>query len=72
MGRHCKAAQHKRRPTTIRFSAIERGRFTARAQSLGLTLSAYLRQLADRDCEDAPTTPHPIGPLPPLPQGVEP
>lgn len=61
-----------REPTTIRMSAIERGRYTARARCLGLSLSAYLRQLAARDCEDAPTTPHPIGPLPPLPPRVNP
>ena len=76
MGRNCKPPEHKRHPTTIQMSAIERARYGARAKCLGLSLGAYLRALAEAEMsaagwDDAPTTPHPIGPLPPLPKRVE-
>ena len=44
----------KRKPravTTIRLSTYERARYGARAKSQGMSLSAYLRRLAQRDCD---------------------
>lgn len=62
--------EDKRRTVGVSMSAIERGRYEARAQCMGVSLSQYLRDLADADCDDTPTTPHPIGPLPTIPKGA--
>lgn len=43
----------KRMNRTTRWSAIEWGKVNARAKSQGLSVSAYLRSLAMRDCARA-------------------
>lgn len=45
--------ENRRRTFGISMSELERGRYGARAKSLGLTLAAYLRQLAERDIQQA-------------------
>ena len=46
-------SRSNRKPTTLRLSERERAMYGARAKSLDMRLSEYLRWLAQRDCDRA-------------------